>query len=73
MKDWNAYRGMAKADPVAAEKGRLLAAHMILNDPEARERVESAYGVEFCRANYPEAYKSGFLRFLDRIRISITK
>ena len=62
---------MRAADPVAAEKGRLVAANFISNDPEARKRVEDAYGVEFCKQMYPEAYRTGFLRMLDKVRDSL--
>ena len=68
LTDWDNYRVASQAFPEAAERGRLLAAALIADDPIARKRVEDAYGVEFCRANYPEAYKAGFTRMMDRFR-----
>ncbi len=69
--DWHKYRQLRVTDPDAAERGRLTAAHTIASDPEARKRVEDAFGVAFCAAQYPEAYRSGFGRFLDRMKASI--
>jgi hypothetical protein len=43
---------------IAEERGRLIAAAKIAEDPEARKRVEDAYGVEYCRNRYPEAYQT---------------
>jgi hypothetical protein len=62
------YRQMREAYPVAAERGRLMTAHLMASDPEARKRGEDAFGVDFCRNMYPEAYRSGFGRALDRLR-----
>lgn len=41
---------------LAAERGRRVAAAMVAENPEARARVESVYGVEYCKRRYPEAY-----------------
>lgn len=38
------------------ERGRRLAAQNMIANPEARERVEKAYGVVRCRVQYPEVY-----------------
>lgn len=38
------------------EKGRQMALEMIKNNPAARERVEKAYGKDYCKRRYPEAY-----------------
>lgn len=40
----------------AAERGRLMAAEAMRVNPEARERVERAYGKEWTMHRYPEAY-----------------
>ena len=61
----------ANAFPEAAERGRLLAASRIADDPETRKRMEDRYGVEFCRTQYPEAYKSGFLEKIAAVWKSI--
>ncbi len=71
MQGWAQYKVLRAMDGDAAEKGRLTAAHSIASDPEARRRVEDAFGVEFCVKMYPEAYRSGFSRFLDRVRDAV--
>ena len=68
FRHWDTYRAARHMDPDAAERGRLMTAHKLAEDPEARKRVEEAYGVEFCKAQYPEAYRGGFGRLLDRVR-----
>jgi hypothetical protein len=75
-KGWGKFRLLATAFPTEAEKGRLIAAHEIANNAEARKRVEDAYGIEFCRLNYPEAYRyegrlGGLVKFLDGVRDAI--
>ena len=75
-RDWRSFRQQAMVDPDAAEKGRLLAAHQIANDPEARKRVEDEFGVAACAAQWPEAYRytgrfGGVARVLDSFRDSI--
>lgn len=64
-----------QSDQEAAERGRLLTAHGMAVDPEGRARLEAAYGVEYCRQRYPEAYRnigrSGVGRILDSIRAKI--
>jgi hypothetical protein len=67
-RDWASYRQAAAVFPDAAERGRLIAAHEMAENLEARKRVEDIYGVEFCRLEFPEAYKSGTARFLERVR-----
>lgn len=37
--------------------------------PEQRKRVEETYGPNYCRQRYPEAYRSGFAKLMDRLRI----
>lgn len=69
MRSWAQHRHAAFLDPEAAERGRLLSAQVIMDDPDARKRVEAEFGVEFCRAQYPEAYKTGFTKLLDRVRL----
>lgn len=64
---WGEYRHMRVMDPDAAERGRLLTAHGMAVDPEGRKRVEDAIGVQACMQMYPEAYKSGWGRFLDKL------
>lgn len=41
---------------LARERGRQKSLTNVINNPEARVRVETAYGVEFCRSKWPEAY-----------------
>lgn len=69
---WAKYRTLRAVFPEAAERGRLLTAQTIACDAEARRRVEEAYGVDFCRANYPEAYQDtgrrGIAGLLDNVR-----
>lgn len=55
----------------ARERGRLMTAQGMASDPEGRKRVEDAVGVAYCRARYPEAYREGFSRMLDRVRQAI--
>lgn len=43
-----------------------MAARRMTEDPEAKRRVEDWYGLEYCRRVYPEAYKSGFSRFVEK-------
>lgn len=38
------------------ERGRLMAAGNMIMNPEARRRVEEAYGKDYCLARYPEVY-----------------
>jgi hypothetical protein len=40
----------------ASERSRILAAQNITSDPEARYRVESKFGKQFCIDRWPEAY-----------------
>ncbi len=54
-------------DSIAMEAGRRLAARAIAENPEQRKRVEDAVGLEYAMHLYPEAYRSGFGKFLDRI------
>ena len=82
-RDWNKFlglrtrtaafeRGRTVTGEEMSERGRLLAAQEIANNPEARKRVEDAYGVEFAKAQYPEAYRNtgqtGIARILDAFR-----
>lgn len=67
LKDWTDYRLKKAAFPEAAERGRLLAATRMADDLEARKRVEDAYGAEFCRKMYPEAYQSGHVSLIRRL------
>jgi hypothetical protein len=41
----------------AEEKGRSLAEQEIARDPEAKARVEAAFGLEYCKRRYPLAYR----------------
>jgi hypothetical protein len=43
-------------ESVAKENGRRLAVSAMLINPEAKKRVEDAYGLEYCRRVYPELY-----------------
>lgn len=65
--EWERYAANRAAFPEAAERGRLLAAARMADDAEARKRVEDAYGVDFCRQMYPEAYKKGAIRLIDKV------
>jgi hypothetical protein len=55
-------------DAVAAERGRLMAARAIAENPEQRAAVERACGIEYCKRTYPEAYRSGFRNLLDHFK-----
>lgn len=68
LADWDTFKKLKLIHPDEAEKGRLYAASIIAQDPEARKRVEDGYGLEFCKRMYPEAYQGGFSRFLDKIK-----
>jgi hypothetical protein len=66
--EWFKFRQFKMADPDAAEKGRLMTAHGMASDPEGRKRMEEEFGLEFCMSMYPEAYKKGFARVLDKAK-----
>ena len=60
-------------DNLAAERGRLLAAQSMANNPEHRKTIEAQLGVNYCRLRWPEAYHSqwatGIGRLFDRLFI----
>ena len=64
-------------DAMAAERGRLLAAQAMANNPEQKKTVEAVYGVDYCKRRYPEAYqstlKTGIGRLLDNMKIFLTQ
>ena len=64
-------------DTVARERGRLLAAQAIANNPEQRKVVEAVYGESYARQRYPEAYNSalrtGIGKLFDRMKIFLTQ
>lgn len=66
------FRALRAGDPDAAERGRLLTAHLMASDSDAKKRGEDAFGVDFCRQQYPEAYRfigrPGVARVLDMVR-----
>ena len=41
---------------IAQERGRSMAAQAIICRPDARQRVEEQYGIDFCKNRWPEAY-----------------
>jgi hypothetical protein len=41
---------------LAKERGRRMEAEAVRCNPEARKRVETKYGIEFCKNRWPEAY-----------------
>jgi hypothetical protein len=45
---------------VAKERGRLFAARAIIENPEQRIRGEIAFGLNYMKARYPEAYRRGW-------------
>lgn len=47
------YQEMVQAE----EKGRMMAARKMAEDPQARKRVEEVYGEDYCRRRYPEVYR----------------
>lgn len=57
-------------ESVAREKGRLLAVSAMILNPEAKRRVEEAYGIPYCRRVYPELYAAPSLwsRLVTRFR-----
>ena len=64
-------------DAVAMERGRLLAAQAMANNPEQKKTVEAVYSKEYCMRRYPEAYasplKSGIGKLFDNMRIFLTR
>ena len=64
-------------DALAAERGRLLAAQAMANNPEQRKTVEAVYGVDYCKRRYPEAYQStlrtGIGNLFDQWKIFLTQ
>ena len=66
--DWSKYKLLRMSDPDAAERGRLMTAHKIASSSEDRQRMEDEFGVDVIRQMYPEAYRGGFARLLDRVR-----
>ena len=46
----------------ACEKGRCKALVKIIHDPDARARVETEFGIEYCMKRYPEAYATHVLQ-----------
>ena len=64
-------------DAVAMERGRLLAAQAMANNPEQKKTVEAVYGVEYCKRRYPEVYQatlqSGIGKLFDRMKIFLTQ
>lgn len=61
-----AERGRFVTGADLAERGRMMAAREVANDPESRKRVEDAYGVAQCRLMYPEAYQAKSI--IDRLK-----
>jgi hypothetical protein len=73
IEHWFTYRGLREQHPDAAERGRLMTAHGMAEDPDGRKRMEDMFGVDFCRLNYPEAYANtgrvrGVAKMLDLVR-----
>ena len=64
-------------DTLAAERGRLLAAQAMVNNPEQKKTVEAVYGVDYCKRRYPEVYqttmRSGIGKLFDRMKIFLTQ
>ena len=56
-------------DQVAIAKGRLMAAQAIAQNPDQRRRVEEKFGLDYCKARWPEAYAPSpfFKRLIDKI------
>ncbi len=56
--EYNARLARASAfdESVAKERGRLLALRAIIENPEQRIRGEIAFGLDYMRYKYPEAY-----------------
>lgn len=68
LEHWFRFKQMREANPDAAERGRLMTAHGMANDPDGRKRMEDTFGIEFCKVNYPECYRSGWGKLLDKVR-----
>jgi hypothetical protein len=64
-------------DALAAERGRLLAAQAMANNPEQRKNVEVRYGLKYCKLTYPEVYqttlRTGIGNLFDRWKIFLTQ
>lgn len=60
-------------DRWAVRKAELLAAREMANNPETMKRVVDAYGLEYCKERFPEAFMkpSRIGRLLDRIKFSL--
>lgn len=71
LADWFKFKRIAQEQPDAAERGRLMTAQLLASDPERRQRQEEMFGIDFCRAQYPEVYRGGFAKLLDRVRGAI--
>jgi hypothetical protein len=56
-------------DNIAIEKGRLLAAKALADNPEQRKRFEERFGIEYARHRYPEVYAPSphRVRIIDKI------
>ena len=64
-------------DTMARERGRLLAAQAMVNNPEQKKTVEAVYGVDYCKRRYPEVYqttlRNGIGKLFDRMKIFLTQ
>lgn len=64
-------------DTIARERGRLLAAQAMSNNPEQKRVVEATFGIAYCKSRYPEAYqstlRSGIGRLFDNMKIFLTQ
>jgi hypothetical protein len=54
-------------DELARERGRVLAARAIAENPDQRKRIEATFGRDYCMRRYPECYAAGFGAFLDKV------
>lgn len=60
-------------DDVAMERGRLMTAQALANNPDQLKRGIDKFGLEYMQMRYPEVFRkpSTFGRILDRIKISL--
>lgn len=52
----------------AIERGRLMAARALVENPDRRRELEDRYGFEAVEREFPEVYWGGFGDKLDRVK-----
>jgi hypothetical protein len=52
-----AARASSFDNDIAKERGRLVAARALIENPEQRKAMEAQHGVVYCRIRWPEVYE----------------